>query len=133
MQINLQQCSSGASLDQAHVLSCLCKLFVGSRMQELSGNKHLPSTQRRKTEMGKKTSVGKAFLNGDFRKRDRAGPCSAFCIGEGSSCASELCHCPVPQSTGTPHLFGGGARSPQGRSALCWDHGPGMSRTTHLC
>lgn len=55
MQIN--QCSSGASLDQAHVLSCLCKLFVGPKM----GNKHLPSTQRRKTvtEMGEKASVGK--------------------------------------------------------------------------
>lgn len=26
----------------------------------------------------------------------------------------------------------GGSRSLQGRSALCWDCGPGMSRTTHL-
>lgn len=55
MQINQQQCSSGASLDQAYMISCLCKLFVGSKMQELWGNEHLPSTQRRKT----RTEVGK--------------------------------------------------------------------------
>lgn len=63
MQINQQQCFSGASLDQAYVLSCLCKLFVGSKMQELWGNEHLPSTQRRKilTEMGKKASVEGPF------------------------------------------------------------------------
>lgn len=95
MQINQQQCSSGASLDRTHVLSCLCKLFVGSKMQELSGNKHLLSTQRRQTltELGKKASVRKAFLSGDARKRDRAAPCSSFCTGEGFSCgASKLCH-----------------------------------------
>lgn len=95
MQINQQQCSSGASLDQAHILSCLCKLFVGSKMQELSGDKHLPSTQRRQilTELGKKAFVRKAFLNEDARKRDRAAPCSALGTGEGSSCgASKLCH-----------------------------------------
>lgn len=80
-------------------------------MQELLGNKHFPSTQRRKTltEMGKKASVEKAFLNGDVRKRNRAPFSSAFCIGEDSSCASELCHNTDPESTETSHLFVDGA------------------------